>query len=197
MDLRSITTGIVKRSRCDWSGKIEISILGLHQHQLGNSKSGARLRLGEPLKQLQIPETIVGTILEAVQGSSAAAAAKREAEQKHLGVRLSSIRRRVDQAYNDKLDGKITEDFWERKNADWRTEEQGVRIAMASLPDAASSDRTMDVARILELANKAYLLYKTQNSFEQAKLLRMLVSNCSVDAVTVRFESRKTLDLVF
>jgi hypothetical protein len=36
-----------------------------------------------------------------------------------LQQRLTAILTRMDQAYLDKLDGKITAEFWERKNAEW------------------------------------------------------------------------------
>ena len=33
---------------------------------------------------------------------------------------LTSIQLRMDASYTDKLDGKIAEDFWERKMNEWR-----------------------------------------------------------------------------
>ena len=36
----------------------------------------------------------------------------------------SFVRHRFEQAYMDKLDGKISEEFWERKAAEWQAEEE-------------------------------------------------------------------------
>ncbi len=36
----------------------------------------------------------------------------------------------------DKLDGKIPEDFWERKMSEWRSEEQQVKMAIDALAGA-------------------------------------------------------------
>lgn len=107
------------------------------------------------------------------------------------------IRKRMDDAYTDKLDGKITEEFWERKSNDWRIEEQQVKMAIEGLKSAETSDRALDAQRIFELANKAYLLYVSQDSTEKAKLLKMLFSNCSVDAVSVTPTYRKPFDMIF
>jgi hypothetical protein len=68
--------------------------------------------------------------------------------------------------------------------ADWRAEEQQVRLALNGLESADACDQALDAQRILELSNKAHFLYFSQDSFEKAKLLRMLLSNCSVDAVS-------------
>jgi catechol-2,3-dioxygenase len=38
--------------------------------------------------------------------------------------------------YLDKLEGKIPEDFWERKMSDWRMEEQQVKMAIQGLINA-------------------------------------------------------------
>jgi catechol-2,3-dioxygenase len=42
----------------------------------------------------------------------------------------------MDAAYTDKLDGKIPEDFWERKMSEWRVEEQQVKMAIDGLTSA-------------------------------------------------------------
>src|ERR1035441_552644 len=90
---------------------------------------------------------------------------------------LSAVRRRMDQAYADKLDGKLPEDFWARKMSDWRTEEQNIEVALHA-PSDSYADRVLSAKRILELANKAYFLYVTEKPAEQAKLLRKVLSNC-------------------
>jgi hypothetical protein len=44
----------------------------------------------------------------------------------------------MDAAYLDKLDKKISEEFWERKMADWRLEEQQVKFALDAVANDAS-----------------------------------------------------------
>jgi hypothetical protein len=143
-----------------------------------------------------VPEEIVFRIVATLHENQQQSASKVNVERSRLEARLTAIRRRMDNAYTDKLDGRIPEDFWERKMSDWRMEEQQVKMAMEGLNSAETSDRALDAQRILELANKAYLLYVSQDSTEKAKLLRMLFSNCSVDAVSVRPAYRKPFDAI-
>ena len=103
----------------------------------------------------------------------------------------------MDAAYADKLDGKIPEDFWERKMSDWRIEEQQVQAAINGLASTGDADRAINAEKVFELANKAYLLYVSQNPVEKAKLLRMLCSNFSVDAVNVTPVYKKPFDMIF
>jgi hypothetical protein len=102
----------------------------------------------------------------------------------------------MDQAYQDKLDGKIREDFWERKSAAWQAEEFEIRSSMQAVA-TVRPERMLDASRILELANKAYFLYVRQNHTEKAKLLKMVLSNCAIDAVSVYPAYRKPFDLIF
>jgi hypothetical protein len=92
----------------------------------------------------------------------------------HRRRQASAVRRRLDQAYLDKLDGKISEDFWSQKSAEWTTEEQQISLAIQGLAQA-HPDRIIDAVRIFELANKAHFLYVSQPMLEKAKLLRMVL----------------------
>jgi site-specific DNA recombinase len=74
--------------------------------------------------------------------------------------------------YLDKLDGNIDAEFWARKSAEWRAEEQQVTMGLAGL-DQASPDWLLNGSRILELAKQARFLYVNQNPAEKAKLLKM------------------------
>jgi hypothetical protein len=76
-------------------------------------------------------------------------------------------------------------------------EEQQVKMAIQGLSNGETRDRALDAQRIFELANSAYSLYVSQNPAERAKLLKMLFSNCSVDAVSVAPTYRKPFDIVF
>ena len=82
---------------------------------------------------------------------------------------------------------------------DWagRIEEQQVRLAIDALNHAESGDKALDAERRFKLANKTYSLYILQNSPEKAELLRMLFSNCSVDALSATPVYRKTFDMIF
>jgi len=72
----------------------------------------------------------------------------------------------MDQAYTDKLDGKIPEEFWQRKSADWRAEELRIEGQLAACTEGKGADRLLDAKKILELAQNAYFLYVTRKPAE-------------------------------
>ena len=103
----------------------------------------------------------------------------------------------MDAAYTDKLDGKISESFWQRKQAEWQTEEMQNQIANFGLEEDKSGEQLLNIQRILELAQKAYFLYLTRKPAEQAELLRKVLLNCSIDAVSLYPTYRKPFDMIY
>jgi hypothetical protein len=139
----------------------------------------------------------VADIQRSLATEKASRADRLRAEEARLRQRLLAIRSRMDQAYLGKLDGKVTTVFWERKNKEWLQEEQQVQFALAGLKQADEPTRLLTAWRTLELANRAYSLYVRQNPAEQAKLLKTVLSNCKIDAVSIAPTYRKPFDLIF
>jgi site-specific DNA recombinase len=159
------------------------------EEELGN-------RLGQILKDVHIPDGVLSQLRQSLLHDKSRAEAHSQSENERLRNRLGQVRRRIEQAYLDKLDGKITETFWESKSSEWHEEEQQILMALDGL-EGQSTERILDGVRILELANKAYFLYLKQPPVEKAKLLRIVLSNCKIDAASVDPTYRKPFDLIF
>jgi site-specific DNA recombinase len=174
--------------RCtQFRGKCELPYI--REEQLGD-------RLGGILRNIRIPDAVLAQLQESLYSDKNREAESRAEQMRHQEQRLALIHRRMDQAYQDKLDSKISEEFWVRKSSEWQVEEQKITGAIQSLK-AARPERLLDAARILELANKAYFLYVKQPDAEKAKLLKMVLSNCAIDAVNIYPSYKKPFDLIF
>ncbi len=159
------------------------------EEELGN-------RLGQILQNIHVPDAILAQLQASLLENKSRAETLRQEQAERLKQRLGAVRRRMDQAYLDKLDGKIEEGFWRRKTEEWQQEEQQILLAMQGL-QSASPERFLDASRILELANKAHFLYLRQAPTEKAKLLKLVLSNCALDAVNVYPTYRKPFDVIF
>ena len=80
--------------------------------------------------------------------------------------------------YVDKLDGKVSESFFERKAGEWRAEQD--RIG-ESIQDHRRADRSYADAgvELIELASGAHDAFISQGSDERRRLLKEVVSNSS------------------
>jgi DNA invertase Pin-like site-specific DNA recombinase len=153
-------------------------------------------RLGTILQQIQIPDHVLACLQDSLARDQEQAQNIIAAQRNGLQSRLSAQQKRIDQAYQDKVDGKIPEALWERKMQEWTSEERRIQDALARL-EVPTNERLLTVQRTLELANKAYSLYLTRNPQEQAQLLRMVLLNCAIDGTTVQPTYRKPFDLIF
>lgn len=153
-------------------------------------------RLGQILQDIYIPDDVLAQLQAGLTESQQRSESDKKQQREKLQQRLSTIRHRLDQIYMDKLDGKVLEDFWQRKTTEWQMEEQQVLMAMQGL-EQASKDSLLSAKKCLELANKAYFLYVTRTPAEQAKLLKMVLSNCRIDGISLYPTYRKPFDLIF
>jgi DNA invertase Pin-like site-specific DNA recombinase len=155
-------------------------------------------RLGDLLKDIYVPETVAQTIIDSLQADSAPAP-KRTRQQRisEAQQRLAALRTRMDQMYEDKLDGKIDDECWTRKMNEWRGQERALESQLTSLSLPVTVDRVLTVKRIFELANRAHFLYLTRNPAERGQLLKSVLLNCATDGVSLTPTYRKPFDLIF
>jgi site-specific DNA recombinase len=153
-------------------------------------------RLGQIVKDIFIPGPVLAQLENFLLNDRDRQEVMLNEQRNRLRDRLSALRGRLDQSYVDKLDGKITEEFWTRKSEEWRADEQQLCAELVRL-EHVKPGKFMDGIRILELSHKAHFLYVKQTPEEQAKLLKIVVSNCSIDAINVYPTYRKPFDLIF
>src|SRR5262249_22698167 len=126
-------------------------------------------RLGNVLQEIHIPDEILLSLQQSLTSDQIKIESELGMQRQTWEQRLASVRRRMDQSYQDKLDGKISEEFWDRNMKEWREAELQGLTALAQLQSAPTRDHLLNAQRILELANKAYSLYLTRTPAEQAE----------------------------
>jgi DNA invertase Pin-like site-specific DNA recombinase len=148
-------------------------------------------RMGETLKGLHVPEEFAAEVIAALRREGK----DTKANQSRLRVRLAELRDWMDQAYSDKVAGRIPEHLWERRMKDWQEQEQQIKSKMR-LDASVLRDRATDAQRLFSLANRAYSLYLTHDVLEKAKLLKVVLAGCSIDAGSVRPTYRKPFEMI-
>ena len=94
-----------------------------------------------------------------------------------LQKEYQKLQDRIDAMYVDKLDGNVFQEFFDRKNGDWRTEQAEILRKIEKHQNANCSYLEEGV-RLLELAQKAASLYEKQEMKEKRRILDFLFSNC-------------------
>jgi site-specific DNA recombinase len=126
------------------------------------------------LEQIIIPQAILdwleGTVLE----SDRTERASRERQIKRLWADHERLNARIEAMYMDKLDGRITAEFFDQRSAAWRQEQEAIvrRIDTIQKSAPVPVDTAIDV---LQLTSEACRLFEQQSAAEQRRFLQLLV----------------------
>ncbi|MFH1700270.1 MAG: ABC transporter permease, partial [Candidatus Zixiibacteriota bacterium] len=96
----------------------------------------------------------------------------------------SGLQEKLDNCYLDKIEGRINTGFWQKQHENWITEQNAISLQIQRL-ETANTDYYQEGVEFLELAQGIYSHYVRQTTEEQGKLLRKLLSNCTIKDLTL------------
>ena len=122
---------------------------------------------------------------EVLAGVSQALRVSHDDERQHhddaicrIQAEYDRLQSRLDAMYIDKLNGRVDADFFDRKAAEWRAEQQEC-LELIRTHQTANQTYFDEGIRLLELAQKAGRLFRRQSSAEKRRLLGFVLSNCT------------------
>ncbi len=114
---------------------------------------------------------------------------------RRIQAEYDRLQNRIDAMYIDKLDGRIDTDFFDRKAAEWRSEQQKCLELIRGHQDANQTYLNEGI-RLLELAQKAGRLFRQQSAAEKRRLLGFVLSNCTWKDGQLTAAYRQPFDLL-
>lgn len=152
-------------------------------------------QFGKILEGLQLDERFAAWVMAALEESERDAREYHEREMSRIQKEIEKIDARLEQMYEDKLDGQVTEEFWKRKSQDWQQEKRSLDAQLRAHMRSTGNEveRLRD---ILELSRSAHSLFLRQNTTEQRELLHHVTSNLFLRDGAVEPEYRKPFDLL-
>ncbi len=153
------------------------------------------IQLGDALRRIQVTQDVVDWTREALLSSHQ----DQTDFHRESVVRLVSRREKVtgylDQAYTDRVEGRIADDLWLRRSDQWKCERDEINQQIAS-HEAAKTNYLESGVKLLELAQVAHSLYVSRNPEEQRQLINFVLSNCRMHGASVEYDWRKPFDLL-
>jgi DNA invertase Pin-like site-specific DNA recombinase len=130
------------------------------------------------LRDLVIPPAVLEWLGNAVLNSDRTEQAARAEAIKRLHTRYDQIEARIGAMYLDKLDGRITQDFFDKQAATFRRKQDGLMCELQEMQNAtpAPIDEAIDMLRLTSQAGELFLL---QPAVEQRRLLRTVVQQAA------------------
>ena len=124
-------------------------------------------------------------VVDVIKSHHEGAAQLRDNEAQRISILLAQVRHRKDRLYEDKLDGQIAIDFYERKFAEYSEEEEELEASLAQINGYSDEYQQLGVV-IHELAYKARQIYQRASVDEKRLLLSQLFTNLVQDGDRIR-----------
>jgi len=130
------------------------------------------------LQELVIPPAILDWLGDAVLNSDRTEQAARAETIKKLQTRCGQIEARIGTMYMDKLDGRITQEFFDKQAATLRREQDGLLCKIQGVQKTvlAPADQAIDMLRLTSRASELFL---QQPASEQRRLLQTVVEKAA------------------
>ncbi len=125
-----------------------------------------------------------------------------ETEKEFRSKEVAKLRRehkrlqdRLDQTYVDKIDGRISTEFWRKTHDRWVTEQNRISNRIDEVTQANRNYYEQGV-EFLELAQAAQSLYLSMSMQNKGQLLRKILSNCIIKKGTLCPTYSNPFDLI-
>ena len=147
------------------------------------------------LKRLRFEPDVLAWVKEALKQSHADEKREHDEAIGQLQAEYTRLQNRIDAMYLDKLDGRIGAAFFDHKAAEWRAEQDRIH-RMIQQHQSANQSYLEEGVQLLELANRAYDLFRKQHPSEKRRLLNFVLSNCTWKGGQLSAEFRQPFDML-
>ncbi len=152
-------------------------------------------QIGDVFKRLQVPDYVSQQIVDALRITHESKIDFRDKQYNQLTQEHEIYTKRLEKIYLDRLDGRITDDEYDKFYQSFREQVAEIDTRLGMLQEA-EDNYYITAKYLLELANRAYDLFKSSEVEERRQLLKLVLSNLRVEGKTVRYEAIKPFDTI-
>ena len=145
----------------------------------------------EALSSVHISYDLADKIYSALAAGAGAAQTEAEAKAAVIRGQLKRLSGREAQAYADKLDGKIDEQFWSAQKKTWGDERVRLEEALRRLESSAPSAALAKAREVLKLAKDIVPIYKFADVDEKRRILNLACSNWTLSGKKLNYQMQK------
>jgi len=149
-------------------------------------------RLALSLRELTIPPRLLQWLQEAVAGNDITEREAREREVKRLTEQARRIDGKLDAMYEDRLEGRITPDMYDRKACELRAQANNVRQKIDGIRSAEPAP-VQEAVDLMDLTSRAADLFLVQPVAEKHAFLRLVLKSASLGRRPVADRVRNTV----
>ncbi|MBF0332007.1 MAG: recombinase zinc beta ribbon domain-containing protein [Candidatus Omnitrophica bacterium] len=147
-------------------------------------------QLGEHFQKIEIPDDVVASIQKDLKNSHQGKKEYSSAVRTALEQEYGQFEKRIEKMYDDKLDGRITEDEYNKRFTRYRIEQKVVQDKLKKL-HTADEDYYTTANYILNLSKRIPQLFEGSKPETKSRLINLVLSNPTINDATVCATIRK------
>ncbi|MCX6783945.1 MAG: recombinase family protein [candidate division WWE3 bacterium] len=152
-------------------------------------------QLGSLFKRLQVPQYVVDQIVEALRTNHASKSEFREEQVRALTQERETYAKRRESLYMDKLDGRITDDEYDKYYQSFRDKMTELDARISQFAEA-DDNYYVTAKAILDLTNKAHDLFTSSEVVEKRQIVKLVLSNLRLDGKELRYDVVNPFDKI-
>ena len=152
-------------------------------------------KLEEIVKAVQLDKDMIAVLVEDMKKSHGDEMAYHDQAVASLQKTYQKLQEKLDKAYEDKLEGVISLDYWGRQSQIWRQEQEEARASIAKHEMANQSYFDLGV-QFLTVAERAYEEYRVRSLAGKRQILNLMASNLVVNGENICPSYKEPFDLI-
>jgi len=152
-------------------------------------------QIADYIEKIRIPDNVADRICLTLKSSHVGKKEYYEEVITELRSQFERLEKRIENAYEDKLDGKITEDFYKKKEQEYRREQSNITLKMNNL-QKADVQYYITANYLLQVARKAPEIFKSSKPEVKRQLFKLVLSNPTINDGTLCATYRKPFNLI-
>lgn len=149
----------------------------------------------EVFQSLVIPDNYIEEILATMRSVSVSEAAYHKSAMTHLRKEYDRIEERIVKMYDEKLDGSITQDFYDKKLKEYKGRQSEIQQSEREHSNA-DKDFWITASQVLDLGKRAYDIFQSSETPEKRQLLQFLFQNCQLDGKKLIYQLKEPFDMI-
>ena len=149
----------------------------------------------EVLEGLEMPDERIQEITDGLRSMGQSEASFHKFHMSNLKKEYDQIESRISKMYDDKLDGRITDEMYDTKLKEYK-ERQSAILTDMHIHSEADEEFYLTANMVLKLAQRALDIFKSSEVHEKRQLLNFLLQNCQLDGKKLSFSMRYPFDRI-
>jgi len=144
---------------------------------------------------MKVPDEIMEQILDTLKQNHDRKSTFRAEQYKQLTKDRDVYGTRIERLYEDRLDGRITVDEYDKYHESFRKKQTEIDVQLSMLDDA-EDNYYLTANYLLELASRAKELFESSEVEQRRQLINLVLQNPRVEGKKVRYEVIKPFNLI-